>query len=54
MNVSQIILFSFLILGLGYELAMHDKPKEGKHNFISKLVATIIFTWLYFNAFNYI
>lgn len=54
MNVSQIILIGFLILGLGYELAMDGKPKEGKHNFIAKLIVTSIFLYLYLNAFNLI
>ena len=54
MNLSQIILFSLLIMGLGYELAMHDKPKEGKYNFISRLLASFILLILYLNAFNLI
>lgn len=52
MKISQIILFSLLLINLGIDMARHDQEKKGKHNFFITLFSAIILFFLYVNAFS--
>lgn len=42
MNICKIIYLCWLMLGVGVELAQHDKPKTGHHNFWITLIGVAL------------
>lgn len=48
--IATIIIISLTIFNLGLELAKHGQPKEGEHNFLKNLIATLVTYFLYESA----
>jgi len=51
MNWANYLLLALLFIELGCILAMHGKPREGKHSFGFSLIMTVFYiTVLYFGG----
>lgn len=42
----QFVYLGLMVLGLGVGLAQDGQPKEGKHSFMTTLVATALVLWV--------
>lgn len=52
MGIPQILMIVIIAMGLGISMVEHGKPKTGKNNFFTSLIASVIeIALLYFGGF---